>query len=269
MNGFDADQLDRYARQIVLEAVGPDGQARLADARVLIVGAGGLGSPLIAYLAAAGVGELVIVDDDRVERSNLQRQIVHGDGDRGRPKVASAAAFVEDLNPEVSVETHETTFDLDLAREIVPTVDVAVDATDDFGAAFVCNDAAMLAGVPAVFGSVLRFEGQVTVVDGQPCYRCLFGRAPPPGEVPDCASAGVLGAVPGTIGTMQATAALHALIDTAALDGRHVIYDATTLTTETVDIAPNPECPICGPEAPIDLAAIEYDDRYGIASVER
>ncbi|MFB6353431.1 MAG: ThiF family adenylyltransferase, partial [Halobacteriales archaeon] len=187
---LDPEQLDRYSRHVIMDDVGPAGQARLLDGRVLVVGAGGLGSPVIQYLAAAGVGTLGIVDDDVVERSNLQRQVIHGTEDIGRPKVDSAAAFVDRLNPDVDVEPHETRLTADTVEGLIADYDVVVDASDNFQTRYLVNDACTLAGVPFAHGAIFRFEGQVTTFSGgddSPCYRCLFPEAPPPGTVPDCA----------------------------------------------------------------------------------
>ncbi|MFB6201366.1 MAG: ThiF family adenylyltransferase [Halorhabdus sp.] len=260
--GLDPTQLDRYARQIVMDDVGPDGQERLLEGSVLVVGLGGLGSPVVQYLAAAGVGRLGLVDGDSVERSNLQRQTIHGTDDVGRPKVDSAATFVADLNPDVTVEGHETDLTPSNAASLVADYDVVVDATDNFPARFLCNDACTLAETPLVHGAVYRFEGQVTTFDGTgPCYRCLFPEAPPDGAVPNCASAGVLGALPGTIGTLQATEALKRLLGIDdSLVGRVLHYDARTMDIEEVPLRSRPDCPVCGDDpaiASVDDVAYE------------
>jgi len=266
--GLDPTQLDRYSRQVIMEELGPAGQAALLDATVLCVGAGGLGSPAIQYLAAAGVGTLGIVDDDSVERSNLQRQTVHGDGDVGRPKVDSAREFVEALNPDVEVRTHETRLTSDNAEGLVGEYDLVVDGSDNFPTRYLVNDACVLAGVPFVHGAVLRFEGQATTVaaGGEPCYRCLFPEAPPEGAVPDCATAGVLGAVPGTVGTVQATEAVKLLVGHGdSLEGRLLVYDAAGPSFETVPYRPNPDCPACGETPAIgSLADVEYAGGCGV-----
>ncbi|WP_135663650.1 HesA/MoeB/ThiF family protein [Halorhabdus rudnickae] len=251
---LDPEQLDRYSRQVVLDAVGPDGQGALLDASVLIVGVGGLGSPVAQYLAGAGVGRLGLVDGDSVERSNLQRQVIHGTDDIGRPKVDSAAEFVADLDPNVSVETYETDLTPDNAASLIAEYDVVVDATDNFPARFLVNDACTLAGTPFVHGAVYRFEGQVATFDGSgPCYRCLFPEAPPEGAIPDCATAGVLGVLPGTIGTIQATEVLKHLVGVGdALTGRVLHYDARTVDFESVPLRARPDCPICGDQPAID-----------------
>ncbi len=260
--GLDPTQLDRYSRQVIMEEIGPAGQSALLDARVLCVGAGGLGSPAIQYLAGAGVGTLGIVDDDTVERSNLQRQTVHGDSDVGRPKVESAREFVEALNPDVEVETHETRLSTDNAEKLVADYDLVVDGSDNFPTRYLVNDACTLANVPFVHGAVLRFEGQATTVTagGQPCYRCLFPEAPPEGTVPDCATAGVLGAVVGTVGTIQATEAVKLLVGHGdPLEGRLVVYDAAGASFETVPYRPNPNCPACGDSTVLEsVADVDY-----------
>lgn len=264
---LDQDQLDRYSRQVVMDDVGPAGQATLLDGSVLIVGLGGLGSPVVQYLAAAGVGRLGLVDGDVVERSNLQRQVVHGTEDVGTPKVESAAEYVRSLNPDVSVEVHEIDLTQDNAAELVAAYDVVVDATDNFAARFLVNDACTLAETPFVHGAVYRFEGQASTFDGSgPCYRCLFPEAPPEGTIPDCATAGVLGAIPGIVGAIQATEAIKLLLDVGeSLAGRVMHADASGMAVETVSVFARPECPICGEGTRIDsLATIEYDDSFGI-----
>ena len=265
---LDADQLDRYSRHIIMDDVGPDGQAALLDASVLVVGAGGLGSPVLQYLAAAGVGHLTVVDDDRVELSNLQRQIIHGTDDVGRKKVDSAAEFIESLNPDITVETHDTRLTAENVVELVTPHDVVVDASDNFPTRFLLNDACVFADVPLSHGAVYRFEGQVTTfTGGQPCYRCLFPEAPPEGAVPDCATAGVLGVLPGTIGAIQATEVIKLLLDEGeTLDGRLLVYDAHSLETHTVPISPSPDCPVCSENARItSVADGDYTDRCVVA----
>jgi adenylyltransferase/sulfurtransferase len=250
---LDAEQLDRYSRHIIMDDVGPEGQAALLEGRVLVVGAGGLGSPVLQYLAAAGVGTLGIADDDEVELSNLQRQVIHGNDDVGRPKVDSAREFIDRLNPDIDVETYETRVSQANVDQLIDGYDVVVDASDNFPTRFLLNDACMLADVPLSHGAVYRFEGQATTLTGNPCYRCLFPEAPPEGAVPDCATAGVLGVVPGTIGAIQATEVVKLLLDMGEpLDGRLLAYDARDMTTDFVPIAPNPECPVCGDEPAIE-----------------
>ena len=257
---LDATQLDRYSRHIIMDEIGPEGQARLLDSRVLVVGAGGLGAPVIQYLAAAGVGTIGVVDDDTVERSNLQRQVIHADSDVGTPKVESAAAFVSDLNPDITVETYERRLSKANAEAIIAEYDLVVDASDNFPTRYLVNDVCRLAGVPVSHGAIYRFEGQVTtLVPEGPCYRCLFPEPPDPGTVPDCASTGVLGVLPGTVGCLQATEAVKLLLDKGEpLVGTMLCYDAMDLSFERVPYRSREACPICGDE-PIDsIAGIEY-----------
>jgi len=243
------DQLDRYSRHIIMDEVGPEGQAELLDGRALVIGAGGLGSPVLQYLAAAGVGTLGIADDDVVERSNLQRQVVHRDADVGRSKAESAREFVESLNPDVDVETYETRVGPDDVESLIEDYDVVADCSDNFATRYLVNDACTLAGVPFSHGAILRFEGQVTTFEskpGGPCYRCLFPSAPEPGTVPDCATAGVLGVLPGVVGTIQATEVVKLLLGYGeTLDGRFLMYDAADMTFEEVPLEPRPGCPVC------------------------
>ena len=259
---LDREQLDRYSRHVIMDEVGPDGQAALLDSSVLVVGAGGLGSPAIQYLAAAGVGRLGVVDDDVVERSNLQRQVIHGDADVGRPKVESAADFVARLNPDVAVETYETRFSADNAPALVEEYDVVIDGSDNFPTRYLVSDACTLASTPFVHGAVYRFEGQVTAFDGEgPCYRCLFPSAPPEGTVPDCATVGVLGVLPGTIGCFEATEAIKRIIGVGdSLAGRLLVYDAAATTVEAVPVERSPSCPVCGDDRAItDVDAVTYE----------
>lgn len=266
---LDPDQLERYARQLVLDGFGADGQAAVRDARVLVVGAGGLGSPAIMYLAGAGVGEFVIVDDDVVERSNLHRQIIHGVDDLGRPKVASAADWIEAHNPDVSVDARHDELTQATVDDVLAGVDVVVDATDRFDARFMLNDATVLAEIPLVYGAVYRFEGQVGTFDPRgdgPCYRCLFPEAPPPDTVADCATAGVLGPVPGTIGAMQAAQALSALIDGEPSDSsRLLVVDLAAFDIDTLEVEANPGCPVCGDDPAIEsVDDVAYTGRCAI-----
>ena len=257
------DQLDRYSRHIFLDDVGTAGQAALLDATVLVVGAGGLGSPIIQYLAAAGVGTLGIIDDDVVERSNLQRQIIHREADVGRPKVTSAAEYVEHLNPDVTLETYDERLTPETVEDRIASYDFVVDGSDNFETRYLVNDACTLAGIPFSHGAIFRFEGQVTTFphgDGSPCYRCLFPEAPPPGTVPDCSTAGVLGVLPGTIGCIQATETIKAIMETGELlDGRLLFYDALDLTFETVEIRGRTDCALCGEDPTITAVEdVEY-----------
>jgi len=265
---LNPEQLDRYSRHIIMDEVGPAGQAALLDTDVLVIGAGGLGSPVLQYLAAAGIGRLGIVDDDTVERSNLQRQVIHGDSDVGRPKVDSAREFVTELNPDVTVDTYEERLAAGNAADLVTAHDIVVDASDNFATRFLVNDACTLAGVPFAHGAVFRFEGQVTTFTGdQPCYRCLFPKAPPAGTVPDCSTAGVLGVLPGTIGCLQATEVVKLAMDHGeSLAGRLLAFDAERMQVDEVPIAPNPDCPVCGTDPAIaSVAEATYDGRCELA----
>ena len=265
---LDSEQLDRYSRHIIMDGVGPEGQKRLLDARVLVVGAGGLGSPVIQYLSAAGVGTLGIADDDVVERSNLQRQVVHGDDDVSRRKVESAREFVAAQNPDVTVETHETRVTADSIEGLLERYDLVVDASDNFATRYLVNDACTLAGVPFAHGAILRFEGQITTFeanDGGPCYRCLFPQAPEPGTVPDCATAGVLGVLPGTVGCIQATEAVKLVLGYGeTLDGRMLFYDAADMTFEEIPVEPRPDCPVCQAGSVESVHEVDYESTCSI-----
>jgi adenylyltransferase/sulfurtransferase len=268
VSGLTPEQLDRYSRHVIMDDVGPDGQEALVEASVLVVGAGGLGSPVLQYLGAAGVGQIGVVDDDVVERSNLQRQVIHETGDIGEPKVESAAAFLDAINPNVSVDTYQERVVADTVEELVADYDIVVDASDNFPTRFLLNDACTLADIPLVHGSIYRFDGQATTfTGGEPCYRCLFPEAPPAGAVPDCATAGVLGVLPGTIGAIQATETVKLLLDHGEpLDGRLLVYDAAGMNFETVRLAANPDCPVCGSDPSIEsVHDVEYVDSCTVA----
>lgn len=271
------EQLDRFSRHIIMDDVGPEGQKALLDASVLVVGAGGLGSPVIQYLAAAGVGTLGIADDDDVERSNLQRQVVHADADVGRPKVDSAAEFVTDLNPDCTVERHHTRITAENIDALIADYDFVVDASDNFATRYLVNDACTLANQPFSHGAIYRFEGQVTTfaqTEGSPCYRCMFPEAPPAGTVPDCSEAGVLGVLPGTVGCIQATEVVKWILrqadllpESELLDGRLIFYDAMDMTFEEVPIQPNPDCPVCSDDPAISsVADVEYVETCAIGA---
>jgi sulfur-carrier protein adenylyltransferase/sulfurtransferase len=239
----------RYSRHLLLPEVGEEGQRRLKSARVLCVGAGGLGSPAALYLAAAGVGTLGFVDFDVVDYSNLQRQIIHGTGDVGRSKLESAQSRIEELNPEVHVETFDAHFSVPNAKALVEAFDVIVDGTDNFPARYLVNDACVLYGKPNAWGSIFRFEGQASVfaAPGGPCYRCLHPEPPPAGLVPSCAEAGVLGVLPGVIGTIQATEALKLILGIGdSLVGRFLVYDALKMRFRELKLPKDPDCPVCG-----------------------
>jgi adenylyltransferase/sulfurtransferase len=251
----------RYARHLILPEVGLDGQRRLKAARVLVVGAGGLGSPAALYLAAAGVGTLGLVDFDAVEMSNLQRQIVHGTPDVGRPKLESAAARLHALNPHVRIEPHPTRLTSADALALVSAYDVVVDGTDNFATRYLVNDACVLTRTPNAYGSIFRFEGQASVfaAPGGPCYRCLHPEPPPPGVIPSCAEGGVLGVLPGVIGTIQATEAIKLVLGVGEpLVGRFLIYDALRMRFRELRLARDPECPVCG-DHPTIRGLMDYD----------
>jgi len=246
---LSGDELRRYGRHIVLPEVGIDGQRRLKNARVLLVGAGGLGSPAALYLAAAGVGTLGLVDFDAVDITNLQRQVIHGTRDIGRPKLDSASDRIRDVNPNVHVERFDTALTSDNALQIARDFDVIVDGTDNFPTRYLVNDTCVILGKPNAFGSVLRFEGQASVfaAENGPCYRCLFREPPPPGLVPSCAEAGVLGVLPGIVGTIQATEAIKLILgEGEPLIGRLLLIDALTMQFRTIELRRDPDCPACG-----------------------
>ena len=263
---LDRDELYRYARHITLPDVGLEGQRHLKSGRVLCVGAGGLGSPLALYLAAAGVGTIGLVDDDVVDESNLQRQLLHGTGDIGRSKLDSALDRLRDVNPHVEVETYHMRLTSANALEILDGYDVVVDGTDNFPTRYLVNDACVLLGTPNVYGSVFRWEGQVSVfaTEDGPCYRCLFREPPPPGMVPNCAEGGVLGALPGIIGTMQAMETIKLLLGAGkSLAGRLMIFDALDMSWREVALRRNPSCPVCGDD-PTQTELIDYEVFCGV-----
>jgi molybdopterin/thiamine biosynthesis adenylyltransferase/rhodanese-related sulfurtransferase len=259
------DELQRYHRHLTLPDIGEAGQRRLKEARVLLVGAGGLGSPAALYLAAAGVGHLGIVDADPVELSNLQRQVLHGTADVGRAKVASAAARLHDLNPHVQVSAHRTRLTSANALELLRDYDVVVDGSDNFPTRYLVNDACVLLGKPVVYGSVSRFDGQASVFgtpDG-PCYRCLFREPPAPGSVPSCEEGGVFGVVPGIVGVLQATETIKLIVGAGEpLVGRLLLIDALRMRFHTIEVARDPACPACGTRE--IQALIDYDAFCGL-----
>ncbi|HEY0527281.1 MAG TPA: molybdopterin-synthase adenylyltransferase MoeB [Gemmatimonadaceae bacterium] len=258
------EELLRYNRHIILPQVGEEGQRVLKKSRVLLVGAGGLGSPVALYLAAAGVGTIGIVDFDSVDLSNLQRQILHGSSAIGSSKISSAADRLRDINPNVVIEPYETRLTSGNALEIARGYDLVVDGTDNFATRYLLNDTAVLLGIPNVYGSVYRFEGQASVfaAENGPCYRCLFREPPPPELIPSCAEAGVLGVVPGLIGTIQATEAIKMLLGIGdTLVGRLLLVDVIRMTFRTMELRKDPECPACGTREIREL--IDYDDFCG------
>ena len=263
------EELVRYSRHILLPQVGEAGQLRLKRSRVLVIGAGGLGSPVALYLAAAGVGKLGLVDFDTVDLSNLQRQILHGSAAIGSPKTDSARDRIYDINPNVDLEIHLTRLTSDNALEIARGYDLLIDGTDNFATRYLVNDTSVLLGIPNIYGSVYRFEGQASVfgAPGGPCYRCLFREPPPPDLVPSCAEGGVLGVVPGLVGTIQATEALKMLLGLGeTLVGRLLTIDAMTMAFRTIEIRPDPDCPACGTREITRL--IDYDQFCGGVQTE-
>jgi adenylyltransferase/sulfurtransferase len=243
------DEMLRYSRHITLPEVGLEGQERLKAARVLCIGAGGLGSPAVLYLAAAGVGTLGLVDFDAVDLSNLQRQIIHGTSDVGRPKLDSARDRALDINPHVTIEAHPTSITIANALELVSAYDVVLDGTDNFPTRYLVNDACVIAGRPNAYGSIFRFEGQASVfaAPGGPCYRCLHPEPPPPNLIPSCAEGGVLGVLPGIIGTIQATEAIKLILGVGEpLIGRFLVYDALRMRFRELKLPRDPDCPVCG-----------------------
>ncbi len=260
--GFTQDQIVRYSRQIILKEVGGKGQRKLLNSKVLVAGAGGLGSPASLYLAAAGVGKLGVIDNDRVDLSNLQRQILHSTEDLNKPKVESAKETIKKLNPEVGVITYNERLSPENALEVVKDWDFVVDGSDNFPTKFLVNDACVLADVPFSHAGVLRFVGMTTTVlpHKGPCYRCLTPEAPPPGMIPTCQEAGVLGAVPGVIGAIQASEALKYLLgEGELLVGRVLFFDAIGMRFEEFELQRSPNCPACGKRPLItDLSKVDY-----------
>ena len=258
---LSSDELRRYDRHLSLPELGQDGQRRLKAASVLVVGAGGLGSPAAIYLAAAGVGRLGLVDFDRVEFSNLQRQVLHGTPDVDRPKVESARERLEALNPEVEIETLAVRLDSGNALELFRRYDVAVDGSDNFPTRYLVNDAGVLTSTPTVYGAIHRFHGQASVfgLEDGPCYRCLFREPPPPETVPTCAEAGVLGVLPGIIGSVQAAEAIKLVTGIGAtLSGRLLTLDALEMRFREIEVRKDPECPLCG-EDPEITELVDYE----------
>jgi adenylyltransferase/sulfurtransferase len=261
-----AEEVRRYGRHLVLPDVGREGQRRLKAGRVLLVGAGGLGSPAALYLAAAGVGTLGLIDFDVVDLSNLQRQVLHGTSDVGRSKLDSARDRIQDVNPNVAVDTYALRLTSANALDILGDYDVIVDGTDNFATRYLTNDACVLLGKPNVYGSIFRFEGQASVFATAtgPCYRCLYPEPPPPGLIPSCAEGGVLGVLPGIVGTIQATEALKLLLDVGdPLIGRLLLIDALATQFRTVRLERDPACPACGTREIQQL--IDYDQFCGSA----
>ena len=260
-------EVARYSRHLIMPEVGMDGQLSLKAASVLCIGAGGLGSPVAMYLAAAGVGRIGIVDFDVVDYSNLQRQIIHGTPDVGRPKLESARDALAAINPEVHIETHDLALSSANALDLLGGYDVIVDGTDNFPTRYLVNDACVLLGKPNCYGSIFRFEGQASVfgAPGGPCYRCLYPEPPPPGLVPSCAEGGVLGILPGVVGTIQATEAVKLIIGAGEpLIGRFLIYDALRMRFRELKLRNDPDCPVCGEQRTV-TELIDYDQFCGVA----
>jgi sulfur-carrier protein adenylyltransferase/sulfurtransferase len=267
---LSVDEVKRYSRHLIIPEIGMTGQKRLKNARVLCVGAGGLGSPALLYLAAAGVGTLGVIDFDVVEESNLQRQIIHGQSDIGRPKAESAADSIREVNPYVNVVLHGVHLDSDNAMEIFAQYDLIVDGTDNFATRYLVNDTCVLLGKPYVWGSIYRFDGQASVfwAEHGPCYRCLYPEPPPPGMVPSCAEGGVLGVLCASIGSIQVNEAIKVITGVGEpLAGRLMIYDALEMSYRSVQVRKDPECPICG-KNPTITELIDYDAFCGTVSQE-
>ncbi len=264
------DELLRYSRHVVMPEVGLEGQLKLKQAKVLCIGAGGLGAPLSLYLAAAGVGRIGIVDFDSVEATNLQRQVLFSTRDVGRPKTEAAAARLRGLNPHVQIDALQIRLTSENALDILKEYDIIVDGTDNFPARYLVNDACVLLGKPNVYGSIFRFEGQVSVfgAPGGPCYRCVYPEPPPPGLVPSCAEGGVLGVLPGIVGAMQAAETLKLILGTGdSLAGRLLLLDVLTMTFRELKLRKNPACPVCGEHRTV-TKLIDYTEFCGLRGEE-
>lgn len=266
---FAPEQVQRYSRHIIMPQVGSAGQRKLLDASVLLVGAGGLGSPLGMYLAAAGVGKIGIVDFDSVDITNLHRQLLHGNEDIGRPKVESAEDTIHSINPDVEVVKIPIHMNSENAMEIANDYDILVDGTDNFPTRYLINDVGVLAGKPVVHGSIFMFEGQITTfLPGQGCYRCLYPAPPPPGMVPSCSEAGVLGVLPGIIGSIMAVEAIKVILGLGTtLVNRLLMFDALDMDFRKVRIRRDPDCPVCGDNPTID-ELIDYEAFCGMPAFE-
>lgn len=265
---LSVEEVRRYSRHLIIPDVGMEGQKRLKNARVLVVGAGGLGAPALLYLAAAGVGTLGVLDFDTVDESNLQRQVIHGQSDVGRPKAVSARESIAEINPLITVNVHTERLDSTNALEIFADYDLIVDGTDNFATRYLVNDACVLLGKPYVWGSIYRFDGQASVfwADYGPCYRCLYPEPPPPGMVPSCAEGGVLGVLCASIGSIQVTEAIKVLTGMGKpLVGRLMVYDALEMSYRTIKVRKDPECPICG-KNPSITGLIDYEMFCGAVS---
>lgn len=264
------DEIRRYSRHLILPEVGVEGQKKIRSASVLCIGAGGLGSPIAMYLAAAGIGKLGLVDFDSVDFSNLQRQVLHGTKDVGKPKGESAKETLHEINPNVTIELHHVALSSENAMDIMEKYDIVVDGTDNFPTRYLTNDACVLLGKPNVYGSIFRFEGQASVFAshlGGPCYRCLFPEPPPPGMVPSCAEGGVLGVLPGIIGCIQTTEIIKLILEKGSpLIGRLLLYNALDMKFRELKLRRDPACPLCG-DHPIVKELIDYQQFCGIQNV--
>ena len=265
------EEIRRYGRHLIMPEVGMQGQKKLKAARVLVVGTGGLGSPLCLYLAAAGVGKIGLVDFDQVDQSNLQRQVIFSVRDVGRPKLEAAKDRILELNPNIQVENYEIRLTSENALDIIKDYDIVVDGTDNFPTRYLVNDACVLLGKVNVYGSIYRFEGQISVFDAKqgPCYRCLYPEPPPPGMVPSCAEGGVLGVLPGVVGTLQAVETIKLIIRKGeSLVGRLLLFDALNMDLRELKLKKNPNCPICG-QNPSIKSLIDYEAFCGLNQSER
>lgn len=265
------EEILRYSRHLLMPEVGLDGQKILKASSVLVIGTGGLGSPVLMYLAAAGVGRIGVVDYDAVDFSNLQRQIIHGSSSVGRQKVESARDRIHNINPSIQLDLYNEPFTSENAMEISAPYELIIDGTDNFPTRYLVNDLCVLTGKPNVYGSIFRFEGQVSVfwAERGPCYRCLFPEPPPPGLVPSCAEGGVFGVLPGTIGTLQATEALKILLDIGEpLIGKLILYDALTMSFDELRLKKNPECKVCS-ASPEVRELIDYEEFCGVPGHDR
>lgn len=267
---FSQEELRRYSRHLLIPEVGMGGQRRLKEASVLVIGVGGLGSPAAQYLAAAGVGRLGLVDFDVVSESNLQRQVLYGSASVGQRKVEAARTRLADLNPEIQIDVYDRVFDRASAQEIAGGYDLLLDGTDNFPTRYLTNDLCVMLGIPNVYGSIYRFEGQVSVFDGRdgPCYRCLFPEPPPPGSVPSCAEGGVLGVLPGVIGSLQAAEALKCILGIGeTLKGWLLLYNALDASVDRIRLRKNPDCRVCG-QPPESIELIDYEQFCGVPIAE-
>ncbi|MFL7891136.1 MAG: molybdopterin-synthase adenylyltransferase MoeB [Anaerolineales bacterium] len=265
-NDLSHEEILRYSRHLLIPEVGLSGQKKIKAASVLVIGTGGLGSPVALYLAAAGVGRIGLVDYDRVDASNLQRQVIHGTSQLGELKVISARQRMLDINPDIQVDIYNEPFTSANAMQIAQDYDILIDGTDNFPTRYLSNDVCVLLGKPNVYGSIYRFDGQVSVFDARvgPCYRCLFPEPPPPGLVPSCAEGGVLGVLPGTIGTLQATEALKLILGIGeTLNGRLLLFNALDMSFDFVNLRKNPNCKICGPNPEV-TGLIDYEEFCGM-----